>query len=59
MRLSSQKVNVSEDTILACEYAFQIDTTKECLFFDNNNTLNYTFIFSDNAHNFYCLSNEN
>lgn len=55
-----KKVNVSEDTILACEYAFQIeDTTNGCLFFDSNNSLDYKFVFNDNAHNFYRLSNEN
>lgn len=49
-----KEVEVSEDTILACEYAFQIeDTTGGCLFFDSNNTLNYQFIFNDSAHNFY------
>lgn len=47
-------IEVSEDTILACEYVFSIeDTTDGCLFFDSNNTLNYKFVFSDNAHNFY------
>ncbi len=55
-----KKVNVSEDTILACEYAFQIeDTTNGCLFFDSNNSLDYKFVFNDNAHNFYRLNNEN
>ena len=49
-----KKVEVSEETILACEYAFQIeDTTGGCLFFDSNNTLNYGFIFNDGAHNYY------
>lgn len=49
-----KEVEVSEDTILACEYAFQIeDTTGGCLFFDSNNTLNYQFVFNDSAHNFY------
>lgn len=49
-----KEVEVSEDTILACEYAFQIeDTTNGCLFFDSNNTLNYQFVFNDSAHNFY------
>ena len=49
-----KKVEVSEDTILACEYAFQIeDTTGGCLFFDSNNTLNYQFIMNDGEHNFY------
>lgn len=49
-----KKVEVSEDTILACEYAFMIeDTTDGCLFFDSNNMLNYQFVFNDSAHNFY------
>lgn len=51
---SYKTVVVSENTILACEYAFQIGIdTEECLFFDSNNTLNYQFVFNDNAHNFY------
>lgn len=51
-----KEVEVSEDTILACEYAFEIeDTTDGCLFFDSNNTLNYQFVFNDKAHNFYSL----
>lgn len=49
-----KEVEVSEDTILGCEYAFMIeDTTDGCLFFDSNNTLNYQFVFNDSAHNFY------
>lgn len=49
-----KEVEVSEDTILACEYAFEIeDTTDDCLFFDSNNALNYQFVFDDGAHNFY------
>ena len=49
-----REVEVSEDTILACEYAFILeDTTDGCLFFDSNNTLNYQFVFNDLAHNFY------
>lgn len=49
-----KEVEVSEDTILACEYAFEIeDITDGCLFFDSNNTLNYQFVFDDGAHNFY------
>lgn len=49
-----EKVEVTEDTILACEYAFMIqDTTGGCLFFDSNNTLNYDPVFEDGAHNFY------
>lgn len=47
-------IDVTEDTILACEYAFQIeDTTNGSLFFDSNNSLNYQFVFNDSAHNFY------
>ena len=49
-------VEVSDITIQACEYAFQIeDTTNGCLFFDSNNVLKYDFTFNDGAHNFYCL----
>lgn len=48
--------NVSEDTILACEYTFQFgDTTDGCLFFDSNSALNYSFVFNDGAHNFYTM----
>ena len=54
-----KNVEVSEDTILACEYAFQIeDTTGGCLFFDSNNTLNYEFVFNDGVHNYYKLEQE-
>ncbi len=49
-----REVEVTEDTILACEYAFMMeDTTDGCLFFDSNNILNYQFVFNDGAHNFY------
>ena len=49
-----REVEITEDTILACEYAFILeDTTDGCLFFDSNNTLNYQFVFNDSAHNFY------
>lgn len=51
-----KEVEVSEETILACEYAFQIeDTTGGALFFDSNNKLKYQFMFNDGAHRFYCL----
>lgn len=54
-----KEVNVSEDTILACEYAFMFpDTTDGSLFFDSNNSLNYQFVFNDVAHNFYKLKGE-
>lgn len=52
-------VEVSEITILACEYAFEIeDTTNGCLFFDSNNALRYEFVFNDGAHNFYKIKGE-
>lgn len=51
-----QKVEVSDVTVLACEYAFSIENAaEECLFFDSNNKLNYQFVFTDGAHNFYKL----
>lgn len=50
------RVNVSENTILACEYVFLMgDTTNGSLFFDSNNMLKYKFLFNDGAHNFYTL----
>lgn len=50
------EVEVSEDTILACEFSFEIDdTTDGCLFFDSNGTLNYNFAQNDGAHNLYRL----
>ena len=52
-------VKVCEDTILACEYAFQFpDTTNGALFFDSDGTLNYPKIYDDSAHNFYTLREE-
>lgn len=54
-----QKVKVSQNTILACEYSFQIeDTTNGCLFFDSNHLLKYKFVFHDGAHNFYKLEED-
>lgn len=54
-----REVEVTEDSILACEYAFMVeDTTDGCLFFDSNNTLNYQFVFNDGAHNFYKYQEE-
>lgn len=53
-------VEVSETTILACEYAFAIgDTVDGCLFFDSNSKLKYKYVFNDGAHNFYTLKEEN
>lgn len=52
-------VQVSEDTILACEYAFEIeDTTNGCLFFEAKNYKVHekyaTFLFEDDSgHKFY------
>ncbi len=49
-------VDVSYETVLACEYAFMFeDTTDGALFFDSNNVLKYEFIMNDGAHNFYKL----
>ena len=56
---SYKNVEVSESTILACEYVYEIeDPTDGCLFFDNNGTLKYQFVFSDGAHNFYKLKED-
>lgn len=55
-----KNVEVNETTIIACEYAFQIeDTTKGALWFDSTNgnswaSKNRTYIFTDNVgHTFY------
>lgn len=54
-----KEVEVSEETILACEYVFMIgDTTGGCLFFDSNEALRYEFVFFDGAHNFYKIKGE-
>lgn len=56
-----KKVEVSEMTILACEYAFEIvDTTNGCLFFDNNGAQkdDYIFTFHDGAHYLYRLGGD-
>lgn len=51
-----KKVIISQETILACEYAFLIeDTTNGALFFDSNGVLKYKKIFNDGVHNFYKL----
>lgn len=50
------RVEVDKSTILACEYAFSFpDTTNGALFFDSNGALEYQFLFSDGAHNFYTV----
>ena len=49
-----KSVEVSEDTVLACEYVFMFgDTTNGALFFDSNNSLKYKKISNDGAHSFY------
>lgn len=58
-----KRVEVSEMTILACEYAFEIaDTTNGALFFDNNGahkrSRKYEWVMNDGAHNFYILKEE-
>lgn len=53
-----KKVAVSDTTIAACEFAYEIqDTTNGALFFDSNNSLNYKKIMSDGAHSFYSYNN--
>lgn len=53
-----QKVEVSGEIILACEYAYQIESRSYLLFFDCNNTLKYEFVMNDGIHNFYKYKEE-
>lgn len=54
-----RRVEVSEKTILACEYVFMIENTMpDALFFDSDGSLSYKWITSDGAHNFYGLRGE-
>lgn len=54
----TNKIDIDEITILACEYAYEFpDTTNGALFFDSNGYLDYEFIYNDEAHNFYKLKN--
>lgn len=53
-----KRVTVTEETILACEIAFNKDTAQGALFFDSTKGKswahrNRTYIFSDDAHWFY------
>lgn len=48
-----QKVEVSGEIILACEYAYQIESGSDLLFFDCNNALKFEFVKNDGIHNFY------
>lgn len=53
-----KKVTVSDITILACEYAYEIGGSEvgNALFFDSNGVLKYKKICNDGAHNFYIKS---
>ena len=50
-----KRVTVSDLTVLACEYAYEIVGSEvgNALFFDSNGVLKYTKVYNDNAHNFY------
>ena len=50
-----KKVTVSDITILACEYAYEIGGSEvgNALFFDSNGVLKYKKVCNDGAHNFY------
>lgn len=50
-----KRVTVSDLTVLACEYAYEIGGSEvgNALFFDSNGVLKYTKVYNDNAHNFY------
>ena len=51
-----KRVEVSDTTIKACEFAFEIeDTTYGAFFFDSDGSQNYRLIMNDGAHNFYAL----
>lgn len=53
-----KKVTVSDITILACEYAYEIGGSEvgNALFFDSNGVLKYKKVCNDGAHNFYIKS---
>lgn len=51
-----KKVEVSETTILACEYVFMFGSTTDALFFDSDGSLSYKLISNDGAHNFYGIN---
>lgn len=48
-----KQIEISGEIILACEYAYQIESRSELLFFDCNNTLKYEKVMNDGIHNFY------
>lgn len=53
-----KKMNITEETILACEIAFENDTAQGALFFDSTKGnswahKNRTYLFRDEAHWFY------
>lgn len=53
-----KRVTVSDLTVLACEYAYEIGGSEvgNALFFDSNGVLKYKKICNDGAHNFYVKS---
>lgn len=53
-----KQIEISGEIILACEYAYQIESRSELLFFDCNDTLNYEFVMNDGIHNFYKYKEE-
>ena len=54
-----KEIDVSQTTILACEYVFMIENTMpDALFFDSDGSLNYKWVGNDGAHNFYTLKGE-
>ena len=53
-----KKVTITEETILACEIAFERDTAQGALFFDSTKGnswahMNQEYLFSDHVHWFY------
>lgn len=48
-----KQIEISGEIILACEYAYQIESRSELLFFDCNDTLKYEKVKNDGIHNFY------
>lgn len=48
-----KQIEISGEIILACEYAYQIESRSELLFFDCNDTLKYKKVKNDGIHNFY------
>lgn len=53
-----KQIEISGEIILACEYAYQIESRSELLFFDCNDTLKYDKVMNDGIHNFYKYKEE-